>query len=335
MIILSGMILADTLFLFLFSLFILFALYYFRFLTKTYLFLTIFFLSIATLVRPVSYFLIVLLLPLVIVALVWSGMKLKQILYRIFIYLSTVAIILGPIHYRNYDQYNSFLLVSQGGSHALKWIVPAVYQYSGQGSYQEGQLLAENHFKDAIHRNNFKISSNNPFENSSYQMQVANELIVELGLLNVLHAWSTGIVMNLLAPSVAYAPIIRAIEHPSFYKTNGNGLVEKLINYSMNISNLLYLLIIITGTMVSLIFLIISMFSFYKMIKSKRFEGKNRGILLFLLFIILYFMIITGPIIGVKYRLPIEPIMAVFFAYALIGFRKEKEKEKEKEKYNK
>jgi len=53
MIILSGMILTDTLFLFLFSIFILFAFHYLRYLEKTKLFLAISFLSLATLVRPV------------------------------------------------------------------------------------------------------------------------------------------------------------------------------------------------------------------------------------------------------------------------------------------
>jgi len=31
----------------------------------------------------------------------------------------------------------------------------------------------------------------------------------------------------------------------------------------------------------------------------------------------MYFIAITGPIIGVKYRLPIEPIMTIFIVYAI------------------
>jgi len=48
----------------------------------------------------------------------------------------------------------------------------------------------------------------------------------------------------------------------------------------------------------------------------------NKGTILFLLFIIIYFVAITGPIVGVKYRLPMEPIMTIFFSYALVRFRK-------------
>jgi hypothetical protein len=59
------------------------------------------------------------------------------------------------------------------------------------------------------------------------------------------------------------------------------------------------------------------------MAKPGWFERQNRAILLFSLFIIIYFMAITGPIVGVKYRLPIEPIMTMFFSYALVRFTKE------------
>ena len=57
------------------------------------------------------------------------------------------------------------------------------------------------------------------------------------------------------------------------------------------------------------------------MIKFEWVTGQNREMVLFSLFIIIYFMAITGPIIGVKYRLPIEPIMTMFFSYALVKFR--------------
>jgi hypothetical protein len=164
------------------------------------------------------------------------------------------------------------------------------------------------------------MSTNNPFKNSDYKMQVAKEARLDLGFLNMLHAWSVGTAINLLAPSAAYAPEIRAMEHPSFYATPGDGAIEKLLNYVTNTDGLLYLSIITIATIISLVFLIISMFGFYKMTKPRWFERQNIAILLFSLFIIIYFMAITGPIVGVKYRLPIEPIMTMFFSYTLVRF---------------
>ena len=234
-----------------------------------------------------------------------------------------IVIAFGSIHHRNYYEYNSFSLTSQGGGHALYWVVPATYQYSGQGSYQEGQALVKDRLKDAMQRDGYQMSTNNPFKISDYRMQVAKEALLDLGFLNMLHAWSVGTAINLLAPSAAYAPEIRAMEHPSFYATPGDGAVEKLLNYVTNTDGLLYLSIITIATIISLVFLIISVFGFYKMTKPGWFERQNIAILLFSLFIIIYFMAITGPIVGVKYRLPIEPIMTMFFSYALVRFTKE------------
>jgi hypothetical protein len=46
-------------------------------------------------------------------------------------------------------------------------------------------------------------------------------------------------------------------------------------------------------------------------------EKFQQSILIFFTMQIAYFVLITGPIIGSKYRLPIEPIMTVFIAYAI------------------
>lgn len=325
MIILSGMILTDTLFLFLFSLFILFAFNYLKHLTKLQLFLAVSFLSLATLVRSVSYFLIILLLLLLIFELVRRKVKLKQILYTVLIYLIPVVIALGPIHHRNYDKYSSFLLVSQGGKHTLKWVVPSVYQYSGQGSYQEGQLLAKDYFEDSMRRDNLQMVTNDPFKNSSYQMQAAKGLLTELGLLNMLQSWTVGAIINLISPSVAFAPIVREMDHPSFYATPGKGAIEKLLNYIANTEGLLYLVIIAFGTIISFIFTVVSLIGLFRIFKSSTHRNNNTNIVsLFSVSLFFYFLAITGPIIGVKYRLPIEPIMTLYFVYVVNNLLKNK-----------
>jgi hypothetical protein len=38
-----------------------------------------------------------------------------------------------------------------------------------------------------------------------------------------------------------------------------------------------------------------------------------------LLLLVGYFFAITGPIIGVKYRLPIEPLLTLFASYAVVN----------------
>ena len=325
MIVLSGMVLTDTLFLFFFSLFILIVFSYLKKPNSFKLFLSVAMLCISILVRPVSYYLIVLLLPFVIIFLIYNKIDFKQILYSSILYVIPVVLALGSTHYRNFNEYNSFLIVSQGGAHALYWVVPAAYQYSGQGSYQDGQTLARDKLIDIKQKDRLKKSSvdsvNNQFEDSNYQMQIARGILTEFGTVNILKAWSVGTVVNLLTPSIAYAPVVRAMKHQSFYETPGNGAVSKILNYITNTSSFIYLSVIIIGTIFSLLFFTSFILGLYGMIKSKKMAIINREIIIFSLLIIFYFIAVTGPIIGVKYRLPIEPLMTIFVSYMLFRIK--------------
>jgi 4-amino-4-deoxy-L-arabinose transferase-like glycosyltransferase len=312
MMILSASVLTDTLFLFLFILFIFSLLQYLQNERTRWLVLLVLFISLATLVRPSSYYL----LPILLIGLVgwrlWHRDTILKIGKLVILYLVIVGVLLGSIHQRNYQQYGSTALVSQTGAHFLGWVVPATYQYSGQGSYQEGQWLARERLASALQRDQLEVLSPNPFESSSYQTNVGKDILFELGFLNVLKAWVVGSTINLLAPSVAYAPALRAMEHPSFYETKGSGIVEKLFNYIKNSNGFLYLSILAVGTVISIIFTMLALVGVFKMISALPPITTTT-----LLLLVGYFFAITGPIIGVKYRLPIEPILTLFVTYFL------------------
>lgn len=314
MVILSASVLTDTLFLFLFILFIFSLLQYLQNKRTRWLVLLVLFISLATLVRPSSYYL----LPILLIGLVswrlWHRDTILKIGMLAALYVVIVGVLLGGIHQRNYQQYGSTALVSQTGTHLLGWIVPATYQYSGQGSYQEGQQLARERLVSALQRDQLETLSPNPFESSSYQANVGKDILFELGFLNVLKAWVVGSTINLLAPSVAYAPALRAMEHPSFYETEGNGIVDKLFNYIKNSSGFLYLSILAVGTIISIIFTMLALVGAFKMILELPPITTTT-----LLLLVGYFFAITGPVIGVKYRLPIEQILTLFVTYFFVG----------------
>jgi 4-amino-4-deoxy-L-arabinose transferase-like glycosyltransferase len=279
-----------------------------------WLFLLILFISLATLVRAVSYYL----LPVLLIGLVfwrlWQRDSILKIGTLAALCLTVIAVLLGGIHQRNYQQYKSTAFVSQTGTAILGWIVPATYQYSGQGSYQQGQKLARERLVSALQRDQLETLSPNPFESSSYQANVGKDVLFELGFLNILKAWVVGSTINLLAPSVAYTPALRSMEHPSFYETEGNGIVEKLFNYIKNSSGFLYLSILAVGTIISIIFTMLALIGVFKMISVLPPITVTT-----LLLLVEYFLVITGPIIGVKYRLPIEPILTLFVTYFFVG----------------
>jgi len=314
MIILSATILTDTLFLFLFVLFIFSFIKYLQDIHIKWFSLLALFISLSTLVRPSSYYL----LPLVLFGIVgwrlWHKGSILKIGKLPMIYIVIAGVFLGGIHQRNYQQYGSKAFVSQTGTHLLGWVVPATYQYSGQGSYQEGQTIVKERLLANLQRDNLLKPLLNPFENSAYQANVGKDILLEFGVVNILKAWTVGSLINILAPSSAYAPIVRSIKHPSFYETEGSGIVEKLFNYIKNSSGLIYLVILVVGTIISVVFAMLSLMGIFKMIS----ESPPK-IVTTLLLLVGYFLVITGPIIGVKYRLPIEPILTLFATYFLSG----------------
>ena len=314
MVILSASLLTDTLFLFLFILFLFSLLQYLHSDKIIWFFLLVLFISSATLVRAASYYL----LPFLLVGLVslrlWQRDSILKITKLIIMYLVVTAVLLGGIHQRNYQQYGSVGFVSQTGTAILGWIVPATYQYSGQGSYQEGQQLARERLASALQRDQLEALPPNPFESNSYQANVGKDILFELGFLNMLKAWTVGAAINLLAPSVAFSPALRSMDHPSFYETKGVGLIDKLFNYIKNSSGLFYLLILAIGTVTSILFILLALVGVFKM-----FLQLPPVTVTTLIILAGYFLVITGPIIGVKYRLPIEPLLTLFASYAVVN----------------
>jgi 4-amino-4-deoxy-L-arabinose transferase-like glycosyltransferase len=316
MVVLSSMALTDSLFLFLFTMSLLLSVLYMLERKSAYFLASIVLLGVATMVRSASYYLIPLLLMGLLVIGLLRGGRLRDVVSLAAVGLLVLGMTLLPQHWRNWDSYQATGFVSQGGTHLLGWVVPAVYQYSGKGSYDEGQRLARDRLEAGLQVMGVTALPVNPFEASSFQSQVAQSLFQEFGLASMLKAWIVGAAVNMAVPSAAFAPVVRSMEHPSFYATPGNGALEKIWNYVTDASGAFYLSILLAGALTSIMFFLLFLVGWWLSWGDKR--GLPKPVIVFMTLVILYFLAITGPIIGSKYRLPIEPMMTVFVAYAII-----------------
>jgi len=309
MVILSASILTDTLFLFLFILFLYTLVCYLSNERLMWLFFSVLLLSLATLVRPLTYYLLPILLVLLLSWQLWQRRSVQTMAVSALLYLLVVVVLFGGFHQRNYQQYGATSLVSQTGTHLLGWVVPATYQYAGMGTYQAGQAVARYHLSQSLQQDGIVELPKNPFESSAYQAGVAKDILREFGFIALLKAWSAGSVINLFAPSLAFAPAVRSMDHPSFYGMEGDGAVEKLWNYMSESGGGIYLSILVVGTLSSALFLLLAFVGWWKLLSTA-----PRALFFLLLLFVGYFLAVTGPIIGVKYRLPIEPILTLFIA---------------------
>jgi len=323
MVILSGMVLTDSLFLCLFTLFLLYLIRFLHDLRMGDFLGCLLFLVAATAVRSASYYLI----PCVMLALAcWSGLAgiaTRRIALQLMVGVAIFGAILGPQHVRNWQRYEAFSLVSQGGTHLLGWVVPAVYQYSGRGSYKEGQDLANARLQQAMAADGLLVLNENPFAASRYLAEIARQTLRDLGWVSVIKAWSVGAAINFVAPSSAFAPAVRDMEHPSYYSTPGDGVVEKIWNYFTDSRGALYLSLLVIGTLTSLVFFFAFLVGWWVVFCESMASGAAKaklGSVVFLGVIIAYFVGVTGPIIGGKYRLPMEPIMTIFVVGASYRF---------------
>ena len=71
----------------------------------------------------------------------------------------------------------------------------------------------------------------------------------------------------------------------------------------------------------SLFLFIVKLFGSYFLVKHSSQYGEGWTIF-FVLGTITYFLLITGPVIGVKYMLPIEPLLTVLLVVGFSGISK-------------
>jgi hypothetical protein len=154
----------------------------------------------------------------------------------------------------------------------------------------------------------------NPFENSNLLMEVASKALLEVGLVDISKAWFFGSAINLLSPSPMMIPYVQSLKKNSFYFTDGISPFDKLINFLKNEDNLLFTMIIVPSIIITCMFFIVQISGMFFLIK--KYSDRNRLTISYVLAIVGYYLIITGPIIGVKYRLPIEPILILFSSYS-------------------
>jgi hypothetical protein len=316
MIVLSSMALTESLFLFLFSSSLLMATRYISERKSADFLMSIGLVAAATMVRSASYYLI----PLFVLGLLlfglFSGTRLRHSASMAVGALVIIGLILFPQHWRNWDSYKATGFVSQGGTHLLGWVVPGVYQYSGKGSYDEGQRLAKTRLEAELEVSGISSLPTNPFEASRLKSQTALLLFQEFGLQSMLKAWLVGAAVNMAVPSAAFAPVVRAIDHPSFYATPGSGVLEKMWNYVTDASGALYLSILAVGAISSIIFCLAFMVGWWLSWVGR--QPVSRPVMFLMTAMIVYFLAVTGPIIGSKYRLPVEPIMTIFVAFVIV-----------------
>ncbi len=312
----SAIIFTDCIFLAFMTAMLLSAIAYFQRPSILNAVLTGLFLGLALLTRAVVMYYPPMLIIWIIIAIrhnhIHPGKAIRDILSCCLV----LSLLIVPLLHRNLKQFGYFSLVTQTGTHTLNWIVPLVLEYSDGISFAESQEKMQEHTRAYLKKRGLEGLPGNPFERSEISTSIAGQLLIDIGPFRIAKAWFIGSAINLFSPALMSVPKVSRIERPSFYLTTGETVLKKIWNFFQNTKNRVFVILMVFAgcvTALTRVFQTIGML----------YIGKASGLpfkpALFLIATAGYFLAVTGPITGVKYRLPFEPVLIIFLSAGLVS----------------
>lgn len=281
----------------------------------------------ALLVRTVVMFLP----PLFVAAIVVAGRRDKKSWARALgdgaLFSLCAALLAAPLLWRNYRDFGHPALTSQTGDHALYFVLPAVRDLGQGQGFAAARREADARFAALIGDTDAPVERpiegqfrhcpkmSDPFACSALKARLARDLLQEAGIVAVAKAWVVGAAVNVFAPAAIAIPYLNRMDRPRFYAAAGATAFEKLHNFFADQRSRLFLLIILPAGALTALMRLLQAAGGAALVGS---EGRLRWVAVFLLAAAGYFLAVTGPVTGVKYRLPLEPVFCVFLAYGLV-----------------
>ena len=307
----SGLILADSLFLFLFTLTLLFAVRFLRKASLVYAAIAGLICGLAIITRPIALFIpiaMAIAAPFISHGVIGQW---RRGIYAAVLLLLFAVVPLTPIIWRNVSEFGTTQLTSQSGTHLLNWVVGYAQWLEAGVPFEAGSRVMGEKLKLRAVRDGITFNELTPFESSKYLQGLAWEEIHKTPISTFAAGWISGAVINLAAPAPIADPRIRKLNKSSFMDSSGSGLFKRARSFLRD-NDRRFVLWVAFGTIGSAVSLIFQ-FLGWVIVLRKFFWPTVFGSLA-----ILYFLLFNGPVGGPKYRLPFEPILIIFQSVALI-----------------
>ena len=253
------------------------------------------------------------LLPL---AVVWLRRFRPVAIVHVLAFVMICAALQAPILVRNINHYDTVQLTSQGGAYSLLWVAPLVLEASDGTPHGEGaRLMQARHEQESG-----GAEPDNPFERSALMSATAGRAISEIGFGAAAKAWLIGGAINLFSPSAILSPPVSTLPRTGFYDTAGDSKVAKLTAFLFSNDNPTYAWVLLLSLLALLAVRAAQLWGLGVGLLG-RTSRETRLILALLLLWTLYILLVNGPIASPKYRLPIEPLSAISAAFAFLSAR--------------
>lgn len=219
---------------------------------------------------------------------------------------------LAPISLRNAAVYDTWALTPQVGMHLARWVVPLTWEVNGQMSWASGYEEIERRADKLPHTVN-----ENPFHQSRRYIAVSVEALSSAGMLALTKAWLYGAAINLGTPAILLSPPISSLPRTGFYGTTGQSALEKIGNFMFRSDNKLYAYALLLGVAGVAIVRVLQLCGLAALLR----QGHAAAALLLVLWCS-FILAVNGPVASPKYRLPMEPALALFTAAGWLLLRR-------------
>ena len=269
------------------------------------------FLGAAIMVRAVAQYLPLAMLPLVIALPWWRWRDLRRGVAAGLAFLVAMALPLTPWLHRNVTQFDSMALTSQGGVHLHFWVLPSIYSITRGVTTTQAQEDINANFDTYSAARGLVMDEMNVFARSRVMTDFYLAELSRIPARDIAQAWGYGMGLNFFFPALAIDPRMRALSHPSFASTSHLDLISRVTSYLQEASP-----VYLAAAAMGLVFAVVaSGLQLYGFILLARISG---WIALVAAGGVLYFLLISGPIVSPKYRLPFEPGLIILQAMALV-----------------
>ncbi|MAX47921.1 MAG: hypothetical protein CMM78_06895 [Rhodospirillaceae bacterium] len=225
-----------------------------------------------------------------------------------FLPLVFAALFLMPQVLRIEQNFGTYRITAQQGTHLLNWVTAEIYAESRGGT--RGQWASEFE-QEAIHRA-ADIPNTAAFKQSDIRVALAWEKLSEIAPLDIAVTWGRAAAMNLILPSLMVHPVVQNLKSESFSNSSGTGIIDRVTSFVQRQSSGYVAITIISLTIVA----IGSLFAVWGLILSGRQYPKMT---LLGLGYCAYYLVLTGPVLGAKYALPFDPVLIVWTALGILG----------------
>lgn len=306
----SGLVLNDALFVLLFAGLLYWAA---KFLAKPGLkpaLLAGLLLGLAVITRPVAQFLVPALAVAAFGVALCHGLAKRHAVILAAVLVLPVALAVAPLLAHNHSKFGSWALSAQSGTHLAYWVLAPVKRAGTGAPYAKSVAEIRAAYELELERHG--LEDPHPFAASRVLTSVALAELRASSPLAIAKAWAKGMAVNLASPAVLIDTRVRALATQSFYALEAPSFAAKVWRYVSG-NGPLYTVLFVLGAVGSIVTLALAGYGFLSLWRRQPWAAA------FAALAVLYFLLVNGPVASPKYRLPIEPIMVLLTAMGGLG----------------